>query len=430
MNYKERLNNLIPGGAHTYSRGHDQFPANAPEILERGHGCHVWDPEGNKFIDYGMGLRSVAVGYAYEPVADAAILQIRNGNNLTRPSLIELKAAETLTALIPGADMVKFAKNGSTVTTAALKLARAHTGRPHVAVCAEHPFFSFDDWFIRTTPVSKGIPDESGALTLRFHYNDLASLRLVFDQHPNKVAAVMLEPATTEPPKDGFLQGVKALCDQHGALLILDEMITGFRWDLRGAQTYFGVRPHMATFGKAMANGFSVAALVGPRELMSLGGITPDGAERTFLISTTHGAEMAGLGAFVRTVEAYRELDVVGHLWKYGAELMAGMNAIAKSLGIQEFFQLNGFPCSPAYSTKDATGRVSLGFRTLFSQEMIKQGVLMPWVALSYSHGPTELELTLKAAEGALKVYADALEGGLARHLEGPEIRPVFRKRN
>ncbi|MFZ1687104.1 MAG: glutamate-1-semialdehyde 2,1-aminomutase, partial [Flavobacteriales bacterium] len=360
--YSDRLHAAIPGGAHTYSRGDDQYPSNAPPILARGEGAYVWDADGRRFLDYGMGLRSVTLGYAHPAVNAGAIAAINKGNNLTRASLTELEAAEKMLSLFPWAQMVKFAKNGSVVTTAAVKLARAFTGRTHVAVCAEHPFFTFDDWFIGTTAVQRGIPDEHKALTLKFHYNDIASIEALFTQHPGKIACVMLEPATTATPcsttcsdlltprtcpicadtQRNFLHQVKALCAKNGALFILDEMITGFRWDLRGAMNVYNVEPDLATFGKGMANGFALAALVGRREIMELGSIRNEGAERVFLISTTHGGEMSAFGAFNAAVEVYRSSAVTDHLWDYGRKLIAGLNGLAKQHGIERNFEAHG----------------------------------------------------------------------------------------
>ncbi len=430
MNYNDRLNKVIPGGAHTYSRGFDQYPENAPQILERGEGCYVWDADGKKYLDYGLALRAVTVGYGYKPIAEAAIDQIYKGNNLTRPSMIELKAAEVITDLIPCADMVKFAKNGSTVTTAAIKLARAYTGRKYIAICAEHPFFSYDDWFIGSTPMDCGVPEENKTLTLKFNYNDIGSLNKLFNDHKDQIAAVILEPVTLDAPVDNFLHKVKDLCQKNKTVFILDEMITGFRWHLQGAQKYFDIMPDLATFGKGMANGFSVAALVGKREIMDLGGISDPNKERVFLISTTHGAEMCGLGAFVKTVEIYKNLNVVEHIWEYGQKLKDGMNALAKKHGISEYFEVKGYPCSLNYITKDRSKNASLEFRTLFSQEMINNNVLIPWIALCYEHGDKELELTLNAVDKALKVYANALEEGTSKHLKSRVIKPVFRKNN
>jgi glutamate-1-semialdehyde 2,1-aminomutase len=451
MTYSERLHNVIPGGSHTYSRGDDQYPSNAPQILERGKGAYVWDADGNRFLDYGMGLRSVTLGYDDDEVSDAAIAEIKKGNNLTRSTLSELKAAEKLISLFPWADMVKFAKNGSIVTTAAVKLARAYTGRKYVAMCAEQPFFTYDDWFIGTTPMDKGIPEEHKVLSLKFNYNNIASLEALFEAYPNQIACIILEPTNFISPCQGacqpsklepnncsncphksenFLHQVQAVCKKNGAVFILDEMITGFRWDLRGAQKHFDIEPDLATFGKGIANGFAQAALIGKKEIMDLGGIKNEGEERVFLISTTHGSEMSGFGGLIKTIEVYEQRKVTDHLWSYGKKLITGMNAIAKELGIEAYFYLDGFACSPYYFTKDKSKNISLGFRTLFSQELIKNGVLMPWIALSYAHGEKELELTLEATRKALTVYKKALEEGLEKYLVGPSIKPVFRPFN
>lgn len=447
MNYQDRLKRVIPGGAHTYSRGSDQFPANAPQILAGGKGAYVWDPEGNRYLDYGMALRAVTLGYANERVNAAAIRQIELGNNLTRASLIELEAAEMLVDLIPSVDMVKFAKNGSNATTAAVKIARAYTGRSYVCVPRQHPFFSFDDWFIGTTALQRGIPAGGAALTLVFDYNDIDSLEKHFAEYPGQIAAVMLEPATAAVPKpfvaetlgvetpttpagEHFLGEVQALCRREGALFILDEMITGFRWHLQGAQRYFGVEPDICTFGKGMANGFSVAAVAGRREVMEVGSIDMPGAERTFLLSTTHGGEMSSLGAFVESAKIYREKDICRHLWDYGHQLKVGLQKVAAEQGVADYFVMDGPAICLNYLTRDAEGKVSMKFRALYAQEMIKQGVMMPWIAISAAHGDAELEITLAAARQALTVYRRALNEGIERYLEGHELKPVFRRFN
>lgn len=445
--YSQKLHKVIPGGAHTYSRGDDQFPANAPSILERGEGAYVYSPEGNKYLDYGMGLRSVNIGYGNKEIADACYEEILKGNNLTRASLTELKAAELLCELIPSVDMVKFAKHGSAVTTAAVKLARAYTGRKMVAVPVEHPFFSYDDWFIGSTALTRGTVPEASQHTLKFNYNNIESLKALFEKYPNQIAAVMLEAATTVSPcsylcdsngkckdcahkQNNFLHQVQALCKEHEAVFIIDEMITGFRWHLQGAQTYYGIEPDLCTFGKAMANGFAVAALAGKREIMQIGGILEEGAERIFLTSTTHGAEMSALGAFIKTMEILKRDQVVEHFWSYGNKLISGINSISKELGIQDQFFVEGYPCSPNYVAKDKEGNVSLAMRTLFAQEMLEKQVMMPYIAVSYSHQETELDMTLSAAKHALTIYQKALDSGLEGHLKSPVIKPVFRKYN
>lgn len=428
--YKDRLHELIPGGAHTYSRGDDQFPENAPSILERGEGCYVFDDQGRKFLDFGMGLRSVNIGYGNKEIADACYAEILKGNNLTRASMTELAAAELMVDLLPSVEMVKFAKHGSAVTSAAVKLARAYTGRKYIAVPYEQPFFSYDDWFIGSTVLERGIPAEFGQFTRKFHYNDIQSLKVLFDQYPDQIAGVIMEPTTTVGPANNFLHQVKDLCHRNGAVFILDEMITGFRWDLRGAQSYFDIEPDLCTFGKAMANGFAVAALGGKKEIMKIGGILEEGAERVFLTSTTHGAEMSALGAFIKTVEVLQRDNVVQHFWDFGKKLTDGMNNISKDLGLANNFYVEGFACSPNYVVKDAEQNVSLPLRTLFAQEMIKNGVMMPYLALSHAHQDKELTLTLDAVQASLEVIKKALEGNIGEFLKSKVIKPVFRKYN
>lgn len=450
--YKDRLEHVIPGGAHTYSRGSDQFPANAPEILQRGLGCRVWDPEDREYIDYGMALRSVTLGYSHSRVNRAAINEILRGNNLTRASLVELEAAEALVDFIPHVQMVKFAKNGSNATTAALKLARAFTGRNLVLVPRQQPFFSFDDWFIGSTPIKRGVYPPSSQSTLLFEYGDLDSLRALFRDNPNQVAAVMMEAATTLTPcgatcserftVDGpchdcvtgdlnYLQSVQELCASNGALFILDEMITGFRWHNQGASKYFDVAPDLTTFGKAMANGFSVAAVAGKREIMNLGGISEPGQERTFLLSSTHGGEMSGLGAFLATLEIYRTEPVVNHLWSYGTELRKGLTNAIDEGGLTENIAVDGPDICLGLTFVDHEGKPSPELRTLFSQEMISNGVLMPWISVSFAHDSEALGLTLNAAKNALSTVKEAISSKSTEGLlAGPAVKPVFRRYN
>ncbi|MCI0611672.1 glutamate-1-semialdehyde 2,1-aminomutase, partial [bacterium] len=293
---KQRSHKLIPGGAHTYAKGDDQYPEQAPAFIARGKGSHVWDVDGNEFIEYGMGLRAVTLGHAYPSVVEAATRELQNGSNFTRPSSLELECAEQFLSLIENAEMVKFSKNGSDATSAAVRVSRAHTGRHMVAICAEHPFFSIDDWFIGTTEMNSGIPEAIRKLTVKFHYNDIDSLIELFYKYENQIACVILEPATWMEPENGFLENVQTVCRKNNAVLIFDEMITGFRWDNGGAQKVYGIVPDLSTFGKGIANGFSLSALAGKKELMDLGGILHE-RERVFLLSTTHGAETHSLAA-------------------------------------------------------------------------------------------------------------------------------------
>lgn len=428
--YQDRLLKAIPGGGHTYSRGYDQYPERSPQLLKRGKGAYVYDENDQKLLDYGMALRAVNLGYANEEVNQAALEQMEFGNNLTKPSLTELHAAELLIDLIDSVDMVKFTKNGSTATTAAIKLSRAYTGKNLVVRCADHPFFSFDDWFISSTPATLGIPKQEIGNTKMFQYNNIESLENLFQEYPDQIACVILEPSTTEHPKDNFLHKVKDLCHKNSAVFILDEMITGFRWHIKGAQHYYNITPDLCTFGKAMANGFSVAAVAGKREIMQLGSIEFEGSERLFFLSTTHGAEMNGLGAFIKSMEIMQRDNVVEHIWNYGESLIQMMNDVAADFEMEKHFIAGGIPCSPYYLTMDKEGNNSLGLRTLFSQELIKNGVLMPWIALSYSHGKEELDFTRNAMVKSMEVYVKGVQDGYEKYLIGEPIKPVFRKYN
>ena len=427
--YGKKAHSLIPAGAHTYSRTDEVFPANAPRVIEKSKGVYTWDVDGNKFIDYGMACRSVTVGYNYDRISQAAIAQIYNGNTATKASKIEVEAAQAMCELFPWVEMVKFAKNGSTVTSAAVKLARAYTGRKYVARCREHAFFSYDDWFIGSTVMNAGVPKEIQDLTLQFSFNDIDSVKNLFEQYKGEIAALIMEPCDTEEPRDNFLQEVRKLCTQYGIVYILDEMITGFRWDLQGASKYYGVEPDLVTFGKGMANGFSVAALGGKREIMDLGGLTP-GKERVFLISTTHGAEMSSLGALVETINVYKELNVTDHIWKMGNLLVDGMRDIAKEYSLQEHFYIEGANCSPNLVICDKDKKPSFEYRTVFCQELVDNGILMPYIAIAYEHKEEEIEMTLEATRKAMKVYADALNGDVSKYIIGNTIKPVFRRYN
>ncbi|HEV2329554.1 MAG TPA: glutamate-1-semialdehyde 2,1-aminomutase [Verrucomicrobiae bacterium] len=426
---QDRFHSVIPGGAHTYAKGDDQYPEQMPIYLVRGKGSHVWDVDGNEFIEYGMGLRSVTLGHAYDPVVEAACRQIRSGNNFVRPSPIELECAETLQGLVPGAEMVKFGKHGSDATNAAVKLARAFTGRDLIAICGEHPFFSVDDWFIGSTAMNAGIPEAIRQLTLKFRYNDLKSLRELFSAHPSGIAAVMLEVEREQEPRSGFLQELKELCAKEGAVLIFDEMITGFRWANGGAQQFYKVTPDLSTFGKAIGNGFSVSALAGRRDIMRLGGLDHN-RERVFLMSTTHGAEYHALAAAIETMRIYREEPVVETLWRQGRVLAEGIRRAVGDLKMEDYFLVKGRPCCLAYATLDNKRAPSQAFRTLFLQETMRRGLLMPSLVLSYSHSDDDLKRTIDGIAAALQVYRRALEVGIERYLEGRPVKPVFRKFN
>jgi glutamate-1-semialdehyde 2,1-aminomutase len=426
---QKKSHSLIPGGCHTYAKGDDQYPELAPAFIVKGRGCHVWDVDGNEFIEYGMGLRAVTLGHAYKPVLEAAYRQMLLGTNFTRPMPIEIECAEEMLSLIDGAEMVKFAKNGSDVTTAAVKLARAYTGRDLVAVCADHPFFSVDDWFIGSTAMTAGIPKSMRKLTVKFHYNDIGSIKSLFEEYHGKIACIMLEAETAEAPINSFLHELQHLCKENGALFILDEMITGFRWHIGGAQQYYGIVPDLSAFGKGMGNGFSIAALLGKKEIMQLGGLYHD-KERVFLLSTTHGAEGHSLAAAIETIKVYKREHVIEHLYRQGERLANGINKAISENQLQNYFQLVGKPCNLIYVTRDQEKNRSQPFRTLFLQETIKRGLLAPSLVVSFSHTDKDIDKTIESIGEALYVYRRALDEGVEKYLIGRSVKPVFRSFN
>jgi len=423
--HQRRARRLIPGGAHTYARGDDQMPDAAPVVIDRGHGCRVWDVDGNPFIEYGMGLRSVTLGHANERVTAAAREALDLGSSFSRPHAIELEAAEVLLSLVPGAEMVKFGKHGSDATSAAVRLARAVTGRPDVAICSDHPFLSQGDWFIGTTPMRAGVPRATRALTQSFAGGDLPALEELFAAHPGSIACVVLEPARGDEDPTVYLRGVRELCDREGALLVFDEIVTGFRWHEGGVQTLCDVTPDLSAFGKGMANGFAVSALTGLRRHMERGGTGPH--ERVFLLSATNGGEVHALAAAAETMRVYREGGVCDTLHRQGARLRAGVEAAAESAGVADHFQLAGRNCNLVYVARDAEGQPSQAYRTLVLQEFVRRGLLAPSFVVSAAHDDGAIDDTIEAVGEALEVYRAALEEGLDRYLHSRPVQPAIR---
>ncbi len=419
-----RLHHVVPGGAHTFAKGADQYPEGMAPVLVRGKGARVWDVDDNEFVEYGMGMRGVTLGHGYEPVLEAVQAVLADGVSFSRPTVLELAAAEDFLAVVPGADMVKFCKNASDATSAALRLARAATGREIVAMCADQPYFSSQDWFVGTLPMNTGVPAAVRSLVRQFRYNDLASVQAILESEP--VACVILEAASAlAEPEPGFLEGVRALCDRHGTVLVFDETITGFRWAAGGAQAVYGVTPDLSTWGKAMGNGFSIAALAGKRELMELGGLRT-ARPRAFVLSSTNGAETTGLAAFRAVVRAYTDPalpDPIAVMEQQGRALADGVNAAAAEAGIGEHLSVLGRPSCLIFRTADATGSPSQAMRTLFLQEILRHGVLGQSYVISAAHTDADVAQTVGAARSAMPAYRKALETGRPEELFGG--RPV-----
>ena len=434
--YRKEIHNLIPGGAHTYSKGDDQFPQNSPAAISHGKGAYLWDIDGNKFLDCSMGLTSVSLGHAYKPVIDSVKKELSKGVNFQRPSSIEKEMAKIFLEIIPNHERIKFSKNGSTATTAAVKLARAYTGRKLIAFPHDHPFYSYDDWFIGKTLCNKGVPKEISDLTITFKSCSILSLEKLFKEYPNQIAAVIIEPeralcssCNCSQSSSEYLKKAIELTKLNGSIFILDEMITGFKVDFPGAISKYNLSPDLATWGKGIANGFSFCALTGRKEIMDLGGIVNYGEEKVFLTSTTHGGETHSIRAGIKTFEVFKKENVVKHNQKFGSEVITKSLKIVKKLELENVIEI--YPCNwmVTYIFKDSKGIVCNFFKTLFMQEMINNGVLFQGIFVPcYSHSKHELDFFLKAFEKASKIYKKALINGYKKYYSGKSIKPVFRK--
>ena len=415
----KRSQGLIPAGTQTLSKGPTQFVQGvAPKYLAKSRGSHVWDVDGNEYIDYPMGLGSVILGHNYPEVSHAISCQLDEGVSFSLMNPLEVELAELLVSVIPWADMVRFGKNGSDATTGSIRAARAYTGREKVFHCGYH---GWHDWYIGGTTRNKGVPQGSIELQFEFPYNDLSRLEQMFDEHPGQVAAVIMEPYRTDSPYPGYLQGVKDLAHANGAVLIYDEVASGFRFCLGGISEIYGVTPDIGCFGKAMGNGMPISAIVGHAEVMT---IFDD-----LFYSFTFGGECLSLASSIATIIAIREKDIYRHTWQMGRRLMEGYNRIAYDLKIDRFTQIVGLPALTIPLFLDEFGNPSLLLKSLFQQEVLKRGILFGAShCISYSHSEDDIDMTLSAYYEAMEVLKIALDSrDMESMLDGPPISPVFR---
>ncbi len=443
--YRSEIHQLIPGGAHTYSKGDDQFPERSPAAIARGDGSHVWDIDGNEYVDCSMGLTSISLGHAYKPVIEEVVKQLYLGANFQRPADLERKLAKEFLAQIPGHDRIKMAKNGSTVTTAAMKLARGYTGRKLVARPHNHPFYSYDDWFICTTPCDFGIPKEIAALTVTYDSMNPQSLRDLIAKYPDQIAGLITEPdSIADACKYSKEEVAKAhleigqICKENGIVFIVDEMVSGYRSGFPGATTVYGYDADICCWGKSIGNGYSFCAMTGKAAIMDIGGIKKhfdkDGKEypRLFLCSTTHGAEAHGLAAALAVIQTYRDNDVIGHQHRMVARLDAGIRQAVIDAGMEKNIQIMNNTWVSISIFKDSEGVFNAALRTLFLQEMIARGVLYQGIFVPcYTHTEKDIDYIIRAYKESLVVYKKALDqGNTDGLLVGEACQPVFRKWN
>ena len=413
----ERASKVIPLGSQTFSKSYIQYPKDAPMFLAGGDGARVWDVDGNEYVDLVSGLLPVVLGYRDPDVDEAIRRQLCDGISFSLATALEVELAERLIEIIPCAEMVRFGKNGTDATSAAVRLARAFTGRDHVAVCGYH---GWQDWYIGSTSRNKGVPGAVSALTHVFPYNDLDALSALLADHPGAFAAVVMEPMNTTEPAPGYLEGVKTAAGEHGALLVFDEIITGFRYALGGAQAHFGVTPDLACFGKGMGNGMPISAVLGRADIMR--------EMEEIFFSGTFGGEALSLAAAIATIDKMRREPVIERLWETGAVLAAGAQERIGKYGLGEVIRLDGLAPWKLHAFGDAPGASRNAVKTVFVREMLRNGVLVNGSHnVTYAIGPGEIRDVLEAYDRTLAVVADALaEGEIDTRLGVDIIRPVF----
>lgn len=413
--YKFALD-LIPCTTQTLAKGPQQnVKGVAPKYLQHGKGSHVWDVDGNEYIDYLMGIGPLSLGYAYDKVDNAIKEQLKDGITFSLMHPLEVEVAELINKIVPNAESIRYSKVGADVTTAAVRLARAFTKRDKVLCCGYH---GWHDWYISVTDRNKGIPQSIQDMTYTFNYNDIQS---VVDSIDEDTACVILEPYVFEEPKDNFLQKLRDVCTKNGTLLIFDEMWSGFRIALGGAQEYFKVNADLACFSKAVANGMPISILTGRKDVMSL-------LEHDVFFFTTFGGEALSLAAVKATVTEMIEKNVPAQLAKQGNKLKVGYNKIAEKLGMR-YTKCSGFDCRTIITFDSSAGN-PLEMKSLVQQEMIKRGVL--WGGfhnMSFSHSDGDIEYTLKTYNEVLPILKKAVdENNVKGFLRGEPVGPVFRK--
>lgn len=417
----ERALRTIPLGSQTFSKSKTQLPYGvSPYFVERAQGSRIWDADGNEYIDFANALACVTLGYRDPDVDEAVRRQMENGVTFSLPHRLEMEVAEMLVEMIPCAEKVRFAKNGTDATSGSIRVARAYTGRERVAVCGYH---GWQDWYIGSTTRDLGVPRAVKELTHTFTYNDVPSLQRLFEEHPGEFAAVILEPLSGAYPENGFLEKIKVLTHQHGALLIFDETVTGFRVSSGGAQELFGVTPDLATFGKGIANGYPLSALVGKAEYM-------DVVEKIFF-SGTFGGETLSLAAAKAVLTKLRREPVLETLKVRGQKLLDGVNRLISEFAIPHLLSVCGHPSWSFLVFKDSSPFTSWEIKTLFMQEMFKRGIFTIGAqTLSYAHSDADIEALLASYREVFGLIGDAVATGTVKdRLECEPLVPLFKVR-
>lgn len=417
----ERAKKVTPLGAQTFSKSYRYFCEGvSPAFLDRGQGCYVWDVDNNQYIDFICALGPVTIGYNDSRINSVIIEQLSKGISFPLSSRPEVELAEKLVHILPGAEMVRFVKNGSDATTAAVRLARAYTGRDIIAMSGYH---GMHDWSIGASPNNRGVPSEVSKLTKVFEYNNLESLEKVLSENYNKVAAIILEPIQGNGPKDGYLQGVRGLADKYGALLIFDEVVSGFRYALGGAAELYGVAPDLGAYGKGMGNGMPISAVVGRADILRL-------IEEGIFVSTTFGGDALSIVAALETIKILEQPGSYKHIWDLGTQMLDGLNDLINSFNLNEVINTSGLPPHAGVMFEGIGSLSYLDINSVFQQRMIEQGILSVGINnISLSHTHNEVESYISAAKLALEDISLAIEkDSIEEVLKGGKVNPVFKR--
>ena len=412
---------VIPLGSQTFSKSYLQFPFGvSPYFLERGKGAYVWDIDGNCYLDAVNALMAVSIGYCDKDIDSAVLAQMQKGVTFSLATELEEKLARKMVAHIPSAEMVRFFKNGTDATSGAIRIARAVTGKDHVLVCGYH---GWQDWYIGSTSRDLGVPKAVKALTHHFQYNNIESLADALDQYKNQVAAVIMEPMNIEYPKDNFLENCKKLAHQHNALFIFDETITGFRFALGGAQQYFNVTPDLSTFGKGMANGYPISAIVGKKEYMDL--------MTDVFLSSTFGGETLSLAASLAVMEKLEKNAGVEHMHSIGKKIINNTQIVINENNLQDVFSLSGHPSWSFLVIKDTEQYSLWEIKTLWMQECLQRGFLSFGTHnVSYAYQEKEIKFIQKIYQEVLEIIAQAIKTStLKQKLICKPLKPLFKVR-
>ncbi len=420
MEWLKKAEQVIPLGAQTFSKSKTQFPmGEAPFFASHAKGAMIYDIDGNEFIDFSSALGAITLGYNDTDVMDAVKIQLEKGTIYSLSSKIEYEVADSLSRIIPSAEMVRFGKNGSDVTSAAVRLARAYTNKDIIATCGYH---GWQDWFIGSTSKDLGVPSAVKDLTVSFEYNNIDSLQQIFEKFSGNVAAVIMEPVNSIKPQNNFLVHVQKLAKEHGAVFILDEMITGFRFANGGAQEFFNIQPDLATFGKGIANGYPLAALVGKKEIMKL-------MEEVFF-SFTFGGETLSLAAADAVLKKLESYPVIESMWNIGEYLEEALSKKIQEYELGAIFSLKGYPVWSFFTFEQNSYFEPWELKTLYMQEMCKKGILCLGAHnISYLHNKDHVDQLLDVYEHYFKIVKDSKGSDIKKMLNCDVLKPLFKVR-